>query len=93
MIEGVIIKNLKKFKDERGWLVEIFRDDETDFRLKMNYISMTHPGVVRGPHEHVSQSDLFVFIGPGEFRLYLWDNRKTSKTYKQEMQINGGEKI
>jgi len=56
------------------------------FQVTMSYVSMTKAGVVRGPHEHVDQSDCFCFIGPGTFRLTLWDMRKGSATFgvKQE---------
>lgn len=67
MIQGVIIKTLIKNHDERGWLTEIFRRDELDFDPVMSYISLTNPGVIRGPHEHVNQSDCFVFWDPGVF--------------------------
>lgn len=80
-MDGVIIKELKQFHDERGWLVETFREDEIDYVPVMSYISMTRPGVARGPHEHLEQSDYFCFLG--NFRLYLWDNRKDSATYQQ----------
>lgn len=80
-MEGVEIKELKAFEDQRGWLAEILRDDESGFRPVMSYLSMTKPGLVRGPHEHVEQTDYFCFIG--KFRLYLWDNRKGSSTYKK----------
>lgn len=75
-IEGVVIKPLKRFADARGWLTELFRDDELpeDFRPVMSYLSVTHAGVARGPHEHVDQTDGFAFID-GAYRLYLWDNR------------------
>ncbi|MCK4553974.1 dTDP-4-dehydrorhamnose 3,5-epimerase family protein [Candidatus Parcubacteria bacterium] len=76
MIKGVIIKKLNKFKDDRGWLAEIFRNDEIDFSPAMSYVSVTKPGVIRGPHEHVEQSDCFVFVGPGSFELHLWDRQK-----------------
>ncbi|MEA3463988.1 MAG: dTDP-4-dehydrorhamnose 3,5-epimerase family protein [Patescibacteria group bacterium] len=76
MIQGVIIKKLNRYKDVRGWLVEIFRNDEINFRPAMSYVSVTKPGVIRGPHEHVEQSDCFVFIGPGDFELHLWDRRQ-----------------
>ena len=33
-----------------------------------------------GPHEHVDQTDGFAFIGPSDFRLYLWDARPDSPT-------------
>lgn len=80
MIKDVIIKKLHRYDDERGWLTEIFRNDELDFVPAMSYVSLTQPGVVRGPHEHVQQSDCFVFLGPGTFRLYLWDRRENSET-------------
>lgn len=79
-MEGIEIKELNQFKDQRGWLAEMFRDDESSFRPVMSYLSMTKPGLVRGPHEHVEQTDYFCFIG--KFRLYLWDNRQGSPTYK-----------
>lgn len=83
MIEGVTIKELKKFTDDRGWLVETFRTDELPDNIGpvMSYVSMTKPGVARGPHEHKDQTDIFVFIGPGMFELHLWDNRLGSSTY------------
>ena len=91
MIEGVIIKKLEKFTDERGWLAEVFRNDELKYEPVMSYISLTKPGVVRGPHEHKAQSDFFVFCGPGVFKLYLWDNRKESKTFSQKEILAVGE--
>ena len=53
-IEGVVIKKLTRFSDERGYLVETFRIDNLPSKLKpvMSYISYTNPGVDRGPHEH-----------------------------------------
>ena len=91
MIHGVIIKPLSKNTDERGWLAEVFRRDELDFDPVMSYMSLTNPGIVRGPHEHVQQSDCFVFLGPGSFRLYLWDRRKGSKTNGEALEIEVGE--
>jgi len=92
MIEGVIIKKLKKNKDARGWLAEIFRFDEDNFKPVMSYVSETKPGVVRGPHEHVRQIDRFIFVGPGSFELYLWDRRKNLKTKEIYLKIKAGEK-
>jgi dTDP-4-dehydrorhamnose 3,5-epimerase len=82
-IEGVVVRVLKKFSDDRGWLTELFRDDElpTAFRPVMTYLSMTEPGVTRGPHEHVDQSDYFCFIGPSNFKLRMWDNREGSSSF------------
>lgn len=80
-MEGFEIRELKLFEDNRGWLGEILRDDEYDFKPAMSYLSMTKPGRVRGPHEHMDQTDYFCFIG--KFRIYLWDNRKKSSTFQQ----------
>lgn len=91
MIKDVIIKKLDKHEDQRGWLAEIYRDDETDYEPAMGYVSMTEPGVVRGPHEHVKQSDCFVFIGPGSFELHLWDRRESSETKGEHMKIKAGQ--
>lgn len=91
MIEGVIIKKLDKFEDSRGWLTEIFRHDEIDYQPAMSYVSVTKPGVSRGPHEHVRQSDCFVFVGPGTFDLYLWDARVGSKSNGEHIKIEVGE--
>lgn len=73
MIDGVIIKNLVKHSDSRGWLCEIFRSDEMLVHPAMAYLSETAPGVARGPHEHIRQTDCFCFFG--SFVIHLWDNR------------------
>ena len=91
-ILGVSITPLKKYTDQRGWLSEIYRDDELPegIRPAMSYVSETLPGVARGPHEHHEQTDIFVFLGPGTFRLYLWDARKDSPTFGAKMTLDVG---
>ena len=90
MIKDVIVKKITKNEDRRGWLAEIFRSDETDFKPAMSYVSVTKPGVIRGPHEHKFQSDCFIFIGPGSFELHLWDRRGNSRTNGEYMKIEAG---
>jgi len=92
-IEDVIIKRLVKHVDERGFLVETFRIDELPENLRpvMSYVSYTEPAVTRGPHEHKHQTDIFSFIGPGNFMVKLWDNRRDSKTYGNYMRFFAGE--
>ncbi|HEY6838532.1 MAG TPA: dTDP-4-dehydrorhamnose 3,5-epimerase family protein [Geobacteraceae bacterium] len=82
-IHDVVVRPLAKYLDERGWLAELYRSDElpADVMPVMAYISMTQPGVARGPHEHVDQTDYFCFIGPSNFKVYLWDARKDSPTF------------
>ena len=92
-IESVVILDLRKFNDERGWLTELFRHDElaAEFYPTMAYISATKPGVTRGPHEHVEQADLFCFMGPSDFKIRMWDNRRASKTFNHMMTLVVGE--
>jgi dTDP-4-dehydrorhamnose 3,5-epimerase len=92
-IEGVVIKDLRKFVDSRGWLAELFRQDELDpeFYPVMAYTSATSPGVTRGPHEHVDQADFFCFLGPSNFKLRLWDNRPDAATYHNMITLVVGE--
>ncbi len=85
-MDGFEIRELIIHKDQRGWLGEIIRADEANLKPLMAYLSMTTPGTVRGPHEHQEQTDFFCFIG--RFRIYLWDNRKTSPTYQENKIIN-----
>jgi dTDP-4-dehydrorhamnose 3,5-epimerase len=88
-IEGVVVTPFRKFIDERGWLAEIFRHDELPawFRPEMAYVSLTNPGVLRGPHEHEDQADLFCWFGPGDFKVTLWDNRKDQPTFGNRMEL------
>lgn len=92
-IHDVIIRKLTRHADHRGWLAELYRIDEVDYRFwpVMAYVSQTEPGIVRGPHEHVDQADYFCFIGPSDFRIVLWDNRKESPTYGIRQVLVGGE--
>lgn len=91
-IDGVKIIKLSQYKDERGWLAEIFRSDELSKELhpKMAYISMTRPKTLRGPHEHIHQTDYFCFCTDAHFKLMLWDNRKESPTYNCRSVIDCG---
>lgn len=92
-INGCTLQPLKPYHDERGWLAEFFRHDELAAALHpaMGYVSMTKPGVTRGPHEHVDQTDLFVFMH-GTMKLYVWDARRGSPTEGVKAVYTVGEK-
>lgn len=92
-VDGVIVRELRKYNDSRGWLSELFRHDQlpAEFFPVMAYVSSTKPGVTRGPHEHVDQADLFCFLGPSNFRLRMWDNRPDSQTFGKVMTLVAGE--
>lgn len=77
-IDDVFFWSIERLDDNRGWLAELFRTDclREEHHPAMMYVSTTLPGVVRGPHEHHHQCDLFVFMF-GEFELHLWERRET----------------
>jgi dTDP-4-dehydrorhamnose 3,5-epimerase len=91
-IHDVIVRPMTKHLDERGWLSELFRSDSPSGGMipAMAYISMTMPGVARGPHEHVEQTDYFCFAGPSNFKIYLWDSRAGSSTFGVRQIIYAG---
>ncbi len=92
-IKDVAVKNIEKHIDERGWLAELYRSDELAESIfpQMSYISLTKENMQRGPHEHVHQTDYFCFLGPSDFKIILWDNRKGSPTYLNKMALFLGE--
>ncbi|MDD5616419.1 MAG: dTDP-4-dehydrorhamnose 3,5-epimerase family protein [Candidatus Methanoperedens sp.] len=91
-INDIKVIDLIKNEDKRGWLIELFRKDLIDEQIlpEMSYISLTLPGIIRGPHEHMEQTDYFCFLS-STFKLMLWDNRKESATYKHKMNLITGE--
>ncbi len=91
-IEGLVVKPLVRYEDHRGWLVELYRQDElpADLLPAMSYVSETKPDVARGPHEHVDQTDYFAFLGPGNFALHAWDSRPNSATYGHHVCVRRG---
>ena len=80
MIDGVLVKLLRLIPDERGYLMEMLRDDDPFFeRFGQCYVSATYPGVVKGWHYHERQVDHFVCVR-GMVKLVMYDRREGSPT-------------
>ena len=80
MIEGVKIKKLRRIVDDRGYLMEILRDDDELFiRFGQVYISACFPGIVKAWHCHRKQWDNFCVIS-GNAKIGLYDDRPESPT-------------
>jgi dTDP-4-dehydrorhamnose 3,5-epimerase len=73
-MDGLEIRELTLYKDQRGWLGEIIRDDESGIKPVMSYLSMTKPGLVRGPHENAiidtTNVPTLVTVPPGIVHAY-----------------------
>ncbi len=80
MIEGVKTKKLKVIPDERGRLMEVFRnDDELYEKFGQVYMTTNYPGVVKAWHYHKIQTDNVV-CAKGMMKVVLYDNRDNSST-------------
>ena len=80
MIQGVEIKQLARHADERGFLMELLRSDDSIFTsFGQCYVSMNYPGVIRAWHWHKKQDDFFVVV-KGMIKVGLYDQREKSPT-------------
>lgn len=82
MIHDVAVRDLQVHADERGHLVEIFREDWEEYspRPAMSYYSMTYPDTVRAWHRHTDgQVDHFV-CPKGRMKVGIYDDREESPT-------------
>jgi dTDP-4-dehydrorhamnose 3,5-epimerase len=91
MIDGVKVKKLKIIPDERGYLMEMLRDDDEFFgKFGQVYLSVVYPGVVKGWHYHKKQTDHFVFV-KGMAKVVLYDARDKSPTQGEVNEFFMGE--
>lgn len=91
MIEGVRTKSLKLIPDDRGFLMEVLRDDDELFdKFGQCYISATFPGIIKAWHAHQIQTDNFCCVH-GNVKVGLYDGREGSPTYRQTQAIVVGE--
>ncbi len=82
LISGVKTKTLTLHHDDRGYLMEILRDDDrflTTFGQAT--LSMSYPGVIKAFHYHDRQDDVW-FFPSGSAQAVLYDLRKESPTYR-----------
>lgn len=92
MIHGVHFKQLKVNADERGYLMEILREDDEIFeRFGQVYVSLNYPGVVRAWHYHKLQNDFFAVV-KGMIKVALYDARDDSPTRGVVQEVFLGER-
>ncbi len=91
MIEGVVIKKLKKIPDERGSIYHMLRNDDPLFeKFGEIYFSKVYPGVIKAWHIH-SKMTLNYAVVCGMIKLVLYDDRENSKTKGELMELFIGE--
>ena len=81
MIQGVIVKELKVWPDDRGFLMEVFKQDEfEDIPVKQTTYTVAYPGTIKAFHWHKKQWDVWFFTS-GSAQVVLSDLRKDSPTF------------
>ncbi len=88
MIEGVKLKQLDVHLDDRGYLMEVMRNDDKEFHhfpwegldgFGQVYISAVNPGIVKGFHMHEKQVDRIAVV-KGNIKLVLMEIEKVEVT-------------
>ena len=92
MIEGIVLKELETFNDDRGFFRELIRSTDDSFREGFGQWShsLMFDGVIKAWHFHRIQTDWW-YIVSGVLRVGLCDLREESRTYKQTMDFLMGD--
>ena len=92
MIQGVVEKKLRVIPDERGFLMEILRNDDSFYeKFGQVYLSVVYPGVVKGWHYHEIQTDNMAIV-KGMAKVVLYDMREDSPTKGEIMELFMGDR-
>lgn len=86
-IEGVHIIPLKKVLNERGYLMEVQREDDLHYPgFGQAYITCTLPGVIKAWYRHHQQHDQAALI-KGQLLMVLYDSREDSPSRHNLLKI------
>lgn len=92
MIEGIEIKELSTYPDERGFFREIIRVTDDFFSEGFGQFShsLMYPGVAKAWHFHKTQVDWW-YVPAGNIKVALYDMRENSPTKGKTEEIYLGE--
>ena len=92
MIEGVIIKQLRKIPDERGSIMHMLKVTDSEFeKFGEIYFSTVYPGAIKGWHLHKVMTLNYAVV-KGNIKLVLFDMRDDSPTKGELQEIFVGDK-
>ena len=87
MIDGVLIKPLRRIPDERGFIMHMLRSDSPEFdRFGEIYFSTIFPDVIKAWHLH-KEMVLNYAVVAGMIKLVLYDDRALSPTKGEVQEI------
>ena len=92
MIDGVVVKSLTTYPDERGYFREIIRVDDAFFSEGFGQWShsLMYTGVAKAWHIHRIQVDWW-YVAAGVLKVALHDCRPDAPTYRETMEILMGD--
>jgi dTDP-4-dehydrorhamnose 3,5-epimerase len=92
MIEGVVVKELQTYLDERGFFREIIRITDDFFEEGFGQLSQSlmYPGVTKAWHIHRKQVDWW-YVAGGVLKVVLADRRTRSATYEETFELLMGD--
>jgi len=83
LLDGMVRFPLRRFEDERGWLMEIRRETALPRPTRQTNVSFSRVGVIRGLHHHKRQDDLFCCLR-GTARVVVLD-RETGEAFTEDI--------
>ena len=102
-IDGVKTMRLRRFTDDRGFFLEIFRAKANHPESRelagffqnvpveqMNYSIVDVEGHVKGLHYHLEQDDIWFVPPPSKAKFVLYDIREKSPTFGRTQVIVAG---
>ena len=91
MIDGVVVKALRRIPDERGYIMHMLRADDPEFEhFGEIYFSTAYPGVIKAWHLHREMTLNYAVVA-GMIKLVLFDGRENSPTAGQLQEFFIGE--
>ncbi len=91
MINGVVIKSMRRIPDDRGKILHIMKSSDSEFsKFGEVYCSTVYPGVVKGWHLH-SEMTLNYVVLKGKIKFVLYDSRKESPTFGELQEVYIGD--
>jgi len=97
-IEGVVLKDLRRFTEDGGEFQELARLDEAGgipefpgFKVRQVNYSVMEPGVIKAFHLHLQQEDVWFVPPGGKLVVGLLDCREGSPTKGVSMRLALGD--
>ncbi|NQT32852.1 MAG: dTDP-4-dehydrorhamnose 3,5-epimerase family protein [Candidatus Omnitrophica bacterium] len=90
MIEGVVVKDLKIFSDEKGKVMHMLRSDDDLFKeFGEVYFSTINSGAIKGWKNHSKMTQHYA-VPKGNIQLVIYDDRTDSATKGEVQEVTLG---